>query len=248
MFMVNILVVEDDKLQAKNLIKMIKESKENVSILQAESENEALIIANETIIDIFFLDISLKDSSGLNLAYKLREIEKYKLSWIIFVTTLKQHMFPAFKEIHCYDYLIKPYSKNTVLEMTRNLIDDIKNKEKAKTAKREYVVFDSNNISIKIYLEDIYFIEVRLRTTVVHTVDGQYEINRMSLKSVIEKICNNNYLLQAHRSYVINLKKINKIEKESVNAWKAYFQGYNEIAFIGSKYKENLDKFLNDFM
>jgi DNA-binding LytR/AlgR family response regulator len=97
-------------------------------------------------------------------------------------------------------------------------------------------------------LEDIYFIEVRLRTTVVHTVDGQYEINRMPLKSVIEKICNNDYLVHAHRSYVINVKKINKIEKESVNAWRAYFEGYNEIAFIGSKYKENLDKFLYAFM
>ncbi len=244
--MMNILVVEDDELQRKNLINMIKESKKNIIYFEAESEKEALTIADESSIDIFYIDISLKDSSGLNLAYKLRDEAKYRLSWIIFVTTSKQHMLSAFKKVHCYDYLIKPYSKEKVLELTKNLLNNINNKLEAKPIENEYVTLDSNKISFKIYLKDIYFIEVRIRNIIVHTVDGQYEINRMPLKTIIDKLCDNNYIVQAHRSYVINLKKIKRIEKESSSSWIVYFEGYKEPAFIGSKYKDKVDEYLYD--
>jgi hypothetical protein len=42
---------------------------------------------------------------------------------------------------------------------------------------------------------------------------------------------------------IINLKRIKKIEKESSTSGIAYFKGYNKFAFIGSKYKANVDKY-----
>lgn len=67
-------------------------------------------------------------------------------------------MLSAFKKIHCYDYLIKPYSEEKVLELTKNLIENINNKLEVKPIEHEYVILDSNKISFKIYLKDIYFI------------------------------------------------------------------------------------------
>jgi DNA-binding LytR/AlgR family response regulator len=241
--MANILIVEVDKIQRKNFINIIKEGHKDIDIFEAESENEALIIANERNIDIFYMDISLKDSSGLNLAHKLRKIEKYKLSWIIFVTTFKQHMLFAFKEIHCYDYIIKPYSKAKVLELTKTLVDYINIKLQVKSDEGKCIFLNQNKISFKIYTEDIYFIEAFFKDSIVHAVDGEYVINRTSLKTITEMMCDIDYIVQAHRSYIINLKRINKIEKESSTSWIAYFEGYNKFAFIGSKYKANVDKY-----
>lgn len=54
------------------ILEAIYINRKNIIAFEAESEKEALTIADESSIDI-----SLKDSSGLNLAYKLREDAKF---------------------------------------------------------------------------------------------------------------------------------------------------------------------------
>lgn len=243
--MTKILVVEDEEIQRKNLMAMIKETSINIEILEAESESDALSLIEQNDIDIFFIDISLKQSSGLELAYKIREITQYKLSWIIFVTSIKEHMLSAFKELHCYDYLLKPYKKEEVKELIESLLGNLKVQDKKE--EREYIILSSKGISYKIYLDSIYFIEARLRNIIVHTVDGKYELSRTTLKKIKEMIGETKYIMHAHRAYMINLKKIKKIEKQSLNAWEVYFESYNEAAYIGSKYKEEVDKYLYRF-
>lgn len=242
-YMVNILLVEDDVLQRNNLTKMLKDTVDDVNIYEAEDEDSALKIANKENIDFFYIDISLKDSSGLNLGMNLRKIDRYRLSWIIFVTSHKQYMLSAFQEIHCYDYIIKPYNKQKVKDMTMMIIDDINNHHKTETKERKYVLFDCNKLSIKIYLEDIIFIEVRIRNVIVNTTKGFYEIRRTSLKDIIKRICTD-YIVQSHRSYIINLNHIEKIEKDSGSSWRVFFYNCKETAFIGAKYKEAIDKYM----
>lgn len=242
--MVNILVVEDDVVQRRNFIKMIKELDENMTIYEADNEQTALEIAKENNIDFFYLDISLKASSGLHLALRLREIDKYELSWIVFITTYKQYALSAFKKIHCYDYILKPYNKEQVKNMTKLIISHIDgNKSDYKKEIQKYVLFEKNKIKIKVFLKDIYFIEVMLRNTIVHTVQGKYEIERMSLKKVLDLV-KDDFIIQAHRSYIINTNYVKQIEKVTSTSWKASFYNYNEAAFIGAKYKDNVDEIL----
>ena len=131
--MINILIAEDNSIQRKNLIKMIYE---------AESKEEALKILQEVYIDFFYIDISLKNSSGLDLALELRKIEKYKFNWIIFTTTHIQYMIKAFKEVHCYDYILKPYDKDEVIKMTK-LLTSNRRAYNPSRKKEKYVVFEA---------------------------------------------------------------------------------------------------------
>lgn len=241
--MINILIVEDDNIQRKNLIKMINEVTEEINIYEADNEEDALKVARENNIYIFYIDITLKNSSGLSLALNLRKMQQYSLSCIVFVTTHKQHTMSAFKEVHCYDYIIKPYNKEKVKAMTKLIIDNIRNKDKLPDKEREYVVFECNKISVKIYLEDIFFIEVKLRNVIVHTKNGRFEFNRMSLKKVKEMVCND-YIVQAHRSYIINVNNVQKVTKDSSNLWEVQFVNYDEAAYISLKYKDDVDKYL----
>lgn len=128
----SIILVEDDSVQRDVLKKMIFSINEFVKIYEADSESTALDIIKQNDINMFLIDVGLKESSGLNLAIKIRNIPKYEFRQIIFLTTHMEYITQAFKKTHCYDYILKPYNKNEVQAMLNKLIlndnNDLNNK------------------------------------------------------------------------------------------------------------------------
>lgn len=123
----NVLIVEDDKIQRESLKKMIKQIDKDINIYESVDKDEALEITNKINIDIFYVDICLNNSSGVDLAIELRQIPKYEFSFIIFLTTHVEYLTQAFKEVHCYDYILKPYNMLDVLNMTKHFKLHIEN-------------------------------------------------------------------------------------------------------------------------
>ncbi|NFG63086.1 LytTR family DNA-binding domain-containing protein [Clostridium sp. CMCC3677] len=234
--MKNILIIEDDIYQRKNLKDILSEVDKNLNVYEAEDEVHALDICNKVSIDLFYVDVSLQDSSGMDFCLKLRKIQKYEFSWIVFITTHIQYMIEAFKEIHCYDYLLKPYEKKDLIKLTKKLIcttqiDDLSEKE------RKHIVLKiSNCISAKIFLDEIVFIEVRLRTCTVHSKKGKYEIKGLTLNRILSLI-NCDDILQCHKSFIVNINYIDRIERLSSTLYEIYFNNYKEKAFLGYKFK-----------
>jgi len=74
--MINVLIVEDDKTQRETFISMVKELGNNYNIIGAEDAESALIILAASNINLFFIDINLGNSLGIDLAYKIRENSK----------------------------------------------------------------------------------------------------------------------------------------------------------------------------
>lgn len=81
--MYSIIIVEDEAEQREVLNIMIHSINEDICIYEANSEMEALQILQKNEINIFLIDIFLKESSGLVLAKKIRSIPKYEFSQII---------------------------------------------------------------------------------------------------------------------------------------------------------------------
>lgn len=235
--MKTILLVEDDINQRQNLKKMLQEIDADLKIYEAQDKDEALEILNNVFIELFFIDISLKSSSGLDIALEIRKIPKYEFSWIIFLTTHAQYMLQAFKEIHCYDYILKPYEKNEVIELTEKLISGTY-RSNIPVDERKYAVFEmKKGISVKIYIDQIIFIEVSIRTCIVHTKQGKYELKRVSLKKALELIdCDE--IIQSHKSFVVNINYIKGIESISSRLSNIYFDNYGEKALLGYRFKD----------
>ena len=120
--MMAILIVEDNIQESENLKRMLHEVDKSLNIYEAQSKREALNISNRILIDIFYLDINLIDSTGIDLARELRQIKRYEFNWIIFTTSHAHYMVEAFKEIHCYDYILKPYDKKDIMTLTSKLM------------------------------------------------------------------------------------------------------------------------------
>jgi DNA-binding LytR/AlgR family response regulator len=238
--MYNILLLEDDKIQLKTLSKILNNIDENYNIYEASDIAAALKIAQKENIHLFFIDIHLHNESGLKFASDIRRIEKYKLTWIIFVTIYEKYMLPAFKQIHCYDYILKPYDAKNIEKTTRLLLTDGRTQVAVTEINEKFIVVDVKNIQVKIFINDIVFVEVFLRTSIIHTIHDTYTINYLSLKKIYSML-NSLSIMQSHRSYLVNTKYISKIEKSSdKTAYIIHFNNISETALLGNNYKKDV--------
>jgi len=235
--MANILIVEDDYKQRENLIRMISELKEDINVYEAECKEGAIKILKEISMDFFYIDISLKDSSGLDLASEIRSIEKYKFTWIVFITTHTKYMLQAFKEIHCYDYIIKPYDKDEVIRMTKLLISTNHNSNSLKNKDKHIILELHKGINVKVNVDEIMFIELNLRVMTVHTKRGNYKVKKLALSKALDMIdCDN--IVQSHKSFAINIDHVNQIESISGKLWEISFVDSKEKALLSYSFKD----------
>ena len=88
-----ILILEDNRKAREALVKAVRGIGGNIGILEAETEEEARSYLFDYRIDVFILDIILTtqvpgDVSGIRFAEKVRKIESYLFTPIIFITAL----------------------------------------------------------------------------------------------------------------------------------------------------------------
>lgn len=209
-----ILIVEDDLKIQNFLIKSILEIENIIQVKTSTSSEEALKIAKNYSIDIFILDIQLIDYKGTQLAKQIRELDKYKYTPIIFATVLANEELSAYREIKCYSFLIKPFTKEEIKKALKEAIDynnSIKHKTKNIRIEQKSQIFEYD-------INDIIYIESFRKRKVIHvlTVDKEVIANTISgysLKSLLKLIDDNDFI-QPHRSYIINKRYLQTIEKD----------------------------------
>ena len=105
-----IAIIEDEKLTAKDLAKTIRAIETDVEILALlHSVEEALEFFNtKPALDLIFSDIELGDCLSFEIFEKINNRTP-----IIFCTAFNEYALEAFKTVGI-DYLLKPFSKNTV--------------------------------------------------------------------------------------------------------------------------------------
>ena len=106
--MLQIAVCEDEKAMGSYLKQLIDKrlagrKEYQIEVFEAGWE----LLESDKKFDIFFLDIDLKDMSGIDMARKLRETSG---AVIIFVTALKEYVFDAF-DVQAFQYLLKPVNE-----------------------------------------------------------------------------------------------------------------------------------------
>lgn len=231
--MAKIMIVEDDMIIAKGLNVIIKSIGNDIETTITGYAKEALKYASTQEYDLFLLDIQLLDYSGFELAKEIRNIDKYKLTPIVFITAIPTKELSAFKEIHCYDYIIKPFKDSEVIEVVSTLINhgSIRRKEKD-----NYLSLKQRGYIYRINTRDIIYIESVYKKIKVVTDKENIEVNNCTLYKILEELSEEDFV-QCHKSFIINrnyIKSIdlanNLIELSSINV---------QVP-IGRKFKESL--------
>lgn len=201
-------VIVEDEFPAREELKYFLTKHKEIS-LEKEFENpiDSLKYLQENKVDIVFLDINMPELDGMSLGKILTKLNPNIK--IIFITAYRDYAAEAF-EIKAFDYLLKPYSEKRITEVLNNLtmIKDNSHTKEVEKINKVTVFLDEKMVVLS--LDEIYYIEVSEKESLVYT---QNEIYTSKLKiSKWEEILPKNKFYRTHRAYIVNLDKIKEVE------------------------------------
>lgn len=162
--MFNILVVEDNINQCKNLVNLISQTNYNIKLYHmAFSGKEALEVIISEKIDFIILDLNLPDMSGVDIIEKLEKEELIRYKNCILVISGQEEMISKIcNSSYVYKYMYKPYNIDALNNYINEMIEDkevlIKDKKTKQHINSELkkLNFDYALLGTK-YLEDCIF-------------------------------------------------------------------------------------------
>ncbi|WP_044748262.1 LytR/AlgR family response regulator transcription factor [Bacillus alveayuensis] len=230
-----VLVADDDAVSRSLLCHFIRLLPQYKVIGEAASGEEFIQLVLREKPDIVLVDIHMPDSNGLEAVKSCKEM--YPALQVIFTTGYDEFAVEAFN-ISAVDYIVKPVERTRLfnaLEKARSFIRLSREAEYFSTAgKNKKLIIKSQNTFLFIPMKEILFIEKEGRKTVIHTCDERYETNE-TLQELSTKL--DDYFYKTHRSFLVNLKKVVKIESAG-ETFLAHFPNSNKVAHV-SKLKIN---------
>lgn len=205
---IKIAVCDDEEEQVKYLLKLcsnwaIKEN-HTVDLLSFPSSESYLFHACEDkSIDILVLDIEMPGMNGMELAKKLRSSGDQVQ--IVFVTGYTEYMSDGY-DVSALHYLTKPIDEKKFYKVLSQASTNI-------ISKKIPVLLTKEGIMIRLYEEDINYLEASGHGMIVYTDKGQEKVSD-SITSIIQKL--SDAFIQSHRSYIVNLKKIAYLSKSEI--------------------------------
>lgn len=232
---IKVLLVEDDWIIAKEISLSLNDLGFEVQGV-FDSGEDLLKKLPELTPDIILLDIGLSgELSGIDTA---RQIKQQSKTPFIFLTALADaSTIDKAKLTEPYAYLVKPVKPETLystIEIT--LHNAAQRKDPTPPLKEGLTIEDSifvktRNRLEKMLLKDILWVEASDIYALVCTAAGKYLLNT-SLKAVEEKFPASCFI-RVHRSYIVNLHKIDAIEEDDL-----IIAGHRIP--VGKTYKEKL--------
>lgn len=158
----NIIAVDDEQYALSMLEEAIKEVVPNAKLACFLSPDDVLVHAKENKVDVAFLDIDMREMSGLFLAKSLKDI--YGLTNIIFVTSYSQYAPHAF-DLRASGYVMKPIDPQHV----RNELEHLRNPIEASPA--DHVRFQCfGNFAVFVNGEPLLFTRAKSKELLAYLV------------------------------------------------------------------------------
>lgn len=205
-----IAICEDNKEHTEILAEMVNRwaKKENIQVVigrYQSAEQFLFCMKDELPYDLAFLDIQMSKISGLQLARMIREEDR--LIFLVFTTALKKYA-PKGYEVSAFRYLIKPLQEDEVFQVLteagRMLVE----------RKKEAVIVTRGDESRRVFMDDIYYIEVDNHHIILHlrgeTIRFKAKLKEFEIQFKEPQFC------KCHRSYIVNMKYTGRISREGV--------------------------------
>jgi len=228
----HILVLDDDPNHLTSVKKLLEDRLTECEVTPAScmKEGKALLLARDY--DLFILDIVLFDGSGLDFAQTIRSIPKFSLTWIIFISGHDAYALEAIRGAHCYDYIVKPYDADELVNMAMRLLETSLTKKESTDG---YLRITQKGLCYKINFDDILYIEVNNRLTDIHTVYQTYAVRHWPLEKIKKQLAGGS-LLQCHRSFIVNAGKLHTVVTRERQTY-LMLEGCPDKIPVGVKYK-----------
>lgn len=230
--MYNCLVIEDEPLAAEILRDYIAEVSDLHLIAVCRDVMTASGYLRSHKIDVLFVDIHLPKIKGIDF------IKTIQNQYQVILTTAYDHYAIEGYNLNVVDYLLKPIEFSRFLQAIQKIkINDPLAIEHVdvSTRKDAYHFFNVDKRQVKVYLDDILFIESLKEYVKIHTAQ-KYLVTKLQIGE-FESLVTLPNLLRVHKSFIINLDKVTAYSANAIEI------GDHEIP-IGRTYKELITKHL----
>lgn len=234
--MIRCIAIDDEPLALQQLGSYIEKIPGLLMQKSFSSAIKALDYLQENKVDLMFVDINMPDLSGMEFVKSLTNPPK-----VIFTTAYREYAAEGF-QVDAADYLVKPISfaafsksvektKQRYFNMEEQAVN-IKHDDKFLFIKSEYKI-------VRVDLSDIKYIEGMRDYVRIHLASDKPIMALLGLKKIIEHLPSDSFM-RVHRSYIVNLMKVNTIERNRI------VFGENIYIPVSEQYKAAFQKFLDD--
>ncbi len=209
-----IYVVEDMAFTRAALIELLENSNYIVAGSAADAE-EAWTDISEMNLDLVLLDINLAgEKDGIWLAKKIRE--KLQLP-IVFLTAYgDDETLTKLNDIKPNGYLMKPYNKPTLITTINIALSTFENSTTTEQVATEPFIFVIESTKkVKLFLKDITYVVTDGNYLQIHLTKKTHII-RNQLSSLFLSLPKNDFIIQTHRRYLVNIHKIESVSLNSI--------------------------------
>lgn len=235
---IKVIIIDDEPLARSIIIHYLSFHNEFEVIAECGDGFEAVKAITNHSPDLIFLDIQMPKITG----FEMIELIENRPS-IIFTTAFDEYAIKAFDQ-NAIDYLLKPFNKERFdrsiqkfLLMNQNTVP-LKNKEIVfNTSNNELetriVVKHLGNIKI-IPIQEVLCIEAYDDYVKIHTNESIF-IKKRTMSS-FEKVLNPQQFIRIHRSFIVQVNKITKIEQNDKEIMMAVLKNGNKIPLSKTGY------------
>ena len=224
---INRIIVEDEPLAVEKLATFINQVSFLRLIKTFNNAIDAIEIIKAHKVDLIFLDIQMDKFTGIQLLESLSERPQ-----VIIVSAYDQYALKGY-EFSVTDYLLKPYSFERFMQAVDKAAENFKTRQQKLAFNHPVsndIIFVKTEYRIeKIYMDDILYIQGMKDYQMIVTKYNKI----MTLQSFreIENVLPMPSFIRIHKSYIVALDKIERIEHNRIKI-------HSELLPIGNSYKE----------
>jgi len=218
--MIRTILIDDEPL-ARDVVKHYLKSFPEIEIVAECNDGFEGLKAIATFRpDFIFLDIQMPKING----FEMLELVENPPS-VIFTTAFDEFAIKAF-EVNAVDYLLKPIEQERFEQAMQRLPSKLKQPQLThdlletaalSPAQHNRVVVKSNGIIKIIAVADIHYLEADDDYVKLSTTEGIFYKNKTM--SFFEKTLDSEQFIRIHRSYLINLAQVTKIELKEKDSY-----------------------------
>ena len=233
--MINAIAIDDEPL-AIQLVSGYIEKTPGLNLAGSfDNPLDAIEFLNNEAVDLIFVDIQMPDLSGLEFTRSLAKGPK-----VIFTTAYEKYALEGFR-LDVIDYLLKPFSYEEFLKAVQKAVRLIKLEKEVPDqvdTNSEFLFLKSDYKIRRINFNDILYIE-GLKDYVKVFIHGSDKpvLSLITLKALEAKLPEAKFM-RVHRSFIVNLERIDTIERSRIVFGKTYIP-------VSEQYKDKFQEFLD---
>ena len=201
------IIVDDEPLAVKLLESFVAKTPELQLLASFTDSVEAINAVKEQKPDLLFLDIQMPDLNGMELAHMIPPTTR-----VIFTTAFKEYAFESY-EVSALDFLLKPIRYNKFLAAVEKAKQWYEREPSADDAKSTSLFIRVDGELRNVTIDNITYVS-GMKDYVMFYLDGESKplITHLTMKAV-EAMLPSDRFLRVHRSYIIAVDKIKKIDR-----------------------------------